>query len=133
MTNKALYYGLVGQKENIIYSRIGMPSETYSSNEEQKVLVYEVSNNVMIGYSKNIKPAITPYIDYKGKRDYDVDIWQMADAQSDATGYAEYSLNTSALKVYIDNDGTCSWFEQNLPMLQQEYFYDRLKKYIPED
>jgi hypothetical protein len=68
-----------------------------------------------------------------GQRDYDVDVWQIGDALSDAKSNTEYRTNKAFLKVYIDSTGTCTGFEQNLPKLQQEYYYDRLKKYIPEE
>lgn len=133
ITNKALFHGIVGQKEKIVYSRVGLPTEINTANEGEKVLVYEVSERMMVGYSKSIKPAVTSQFDMDGQRDYDVDVWQIGDALSDAKSNTEYRTNKAFLKVYIDSTGTCTGFEQNLPKLQQEYYYDRLKKYIPEE
>ena len=133
MLNKAFYYGVVGQKEYVVYSRVGQPVTIHETEDGGKVLVYKVPKSVMTGQSKNIKPGITPFINSKGKREYDIDMVQISDAMSNAQDYSKYSLNTTALKIYINKNGICSRLEQNLPKLQQEYFYDRLKKYIPEE
>lgn len=133
MTNEAFYYGVVGQKEQNVYTRVGFPSSTYFADDGRKVLVYEIPEIEFKGYSKNIEPGIIPFIDYRGKRDYDVDIVRMTDAGSDARTFANYDSRMTDLKIYIDENGICNQVDHNLSKAQLNYFYDRLKRYIPED
>jgi len=132
MTNEAFYHAVVGQTEKVVYARVGSPSKTYVTEDGGKVLVYEVPEKSFAGYSKNIQPALTRDFDDHGKPDYDVDIWQLTSAASDANKYAEYNMNITGMKIYFNKRGICTRVDQSLPKPQAEYYYHRLKKYVPE-
>lgn len=133
MTNEAFYYGVVGQKEQDVYARVGFPSSTYFADDGRKVLVYEIPEIAFKSYSKNIEPGIIPSIDLRGKRDYNVDIRKVGEAGSDARTFAVYNPRMTDLKIYIDENGKCNQVDHNLSKAQLNYFYDRLKQYIPKD
>ena len=132
MINQAFYYGVMGQKENEVYARVGLPSKSYHTEDGGKVLVYEVPEIRMDGYSKNTEQGVTPRYNEKGKRVYDADMTKVVSAQSNAKLFSKYGTHMSNLCIYLDDEGICNRIDQNLPKVQLEYYYDRLKKYIPE-
>jgi len=133
MTNEAFYHAVVGQTEKVVYARVGSPSNTYSEPEGEKILVYAIPIKGMYTYANTSKIKIGPQYNVKsGRQNYNVEIDESVNTSTNAPQYQVYQTNMTYLKIYLDRQGTCTKFEQNLMKPQLEYYYDRLKKYVPE-
>lgn len=132
MTNKAFYYAAVGQTEKEVYSRVGTPSRIETSTEGDKILVYEVPSKGMFKYPNKSQVSVNPSPNPSGQK-YSWSVNPSVNTTTNAAEYQDYATNMTYLKIYLDKEGVCTRVEQNLQDPQLEFYYDRLKKYIPEE
>ena len=132
MTNKAFYYAAVGQTEKEVYSRVGTPSRIETTTEGEKILVYEVPSKGMFKYPNKSQLSVKADPKLNGQK-YSWSVNPSVNTTTNAAEYQDYATNMTFLKIYLDKDGVCTRVEQNLQDPQLEFYYDRLKKYIPEE
>lgn len=61
--------------------------------------------------------------------------WQYSSVNTD-TNRPEltiYDENTSVLEVFLNNEGQCVRFQQNITRYQLKQLYESFKKYLPAD
>lgn len=129
--NEALQYALVGQNEMTIYSRLGAPTRTISASEGQKIMIYEFYNKGMF---------VTPYkskLTYSAARDKNGNpqglTFNSGSTVTNDSKYTVYQQDMSSLKVFLNKEGICARFEENLTKDQSEMYFDQFKRYIPKD
>lgn len=131
MYNEALHYALVGQNESALYSRLGIPVRTIPASGGQKIMIYEF-------YSKGMFE--TPY---KSKVTYNaagntlenprgITVNTVSTLTNDEK-YTVYQKDISYLKLFLDKEGNCVRFEENLTKEQLERFYGQFKRYVPKE
>lgn len=47
--------------------------------------------------------------------------------------YTVYQEDLSSLKVFLNKEGFCSRFEENLTKEQLEWYYEQFKRFIPKE
>lgn len=130
MTNEAFHYALIGQNEMKIYARLGSPTRIISAPDGGKTMIYEF-------YAKG-----TPLTTYKSKITYSTKKNIVGERQgltynsgantaANQPQYTIYQTHVSFLKVFLNNEGVCTRFEQNLTREEMEMFYDQFNRYIP--
>jgi hypothetical protein len=132
MTDKEFNHALVGQNETNIYSRLGPPTKTVTSSDGEKIMIYEF-------YSKGM--FLTPYkskITYNAKKDWTGNRkgFSFSSGVNTVTNdprYTIYQKNVSYLKVFLDKQGNCVRFEQDLPPEQLDIYHERFKYFLPKD
>ncbi len=129
LTNKAISYALVTQKENVAQALLGPPARTVPLPDGGKVLVYEYYSYEFVGRrdprSKSYR--VDEFGDSHGFEIDDV-FNTLAYDSRDAT----YDRNSNYLEVYLDSDGYCVDFSHNLNKEQLQLLYDQFKRYAPE-
>lgn len=129
--NEALHYALVGQNETTIYSRLGAPLRTIPAPEGEKVMIYEF-------YSKGM--FVTPNksrITYNASRNSignpaGLTFKDGVNTVTNDSKYTVYQKDMSYLKVFLNKEGNCTRFEENLTKDQLEAYYEQFKRYIPK-
>jgi hypothetical protein len=53
--------------------------------------------------------------------------------ETNDTKYKIYQVDKSFLEIFLNKDGKCVRFQQDMTKSQLEQFYEKFKKYIPED
>ncbi|NQU33602.1 MAG: hypothetical protein HQ521_10235 [Bacteroidetes bacterium] len=132
MTNEAIHHAIIGQNEKSIYSRVGIPTSIVPAPDGGKIMIYEY-------YSKGM--YTTPYkskVTYNANRNLTGDreglILRLGEnTATNDPKYTIYEKNVSYLKAYLDKQGNCVRFEQNLPKEQLEMYHERFKHYLPKD
>ncbi len=133
MTNEALYHAIAGQNEMTVRSRLGTPARTVQVPDGGKKLVYEF-------YSKGAPASLNKSkltFSYSGDMaDQDPHLkWQYSNVntKTNAPEYTIYDEDTSVLEVFLNDEGQCVKFQQNMTKVQLEQFYKSFKKYIPSN
>lgn len=127
MANKAFYHALIGQDETTVCSRLGAPTDIVTSSGGGKILIYEFYTKGMFdmpekgGAVKGFKLS-----NNKTGAVYNVEIHPYDKR------YTSYQIDVTSLTVFFDQQGKCIHFEQDLPRERLEFYYERLKAYIPE-
>ena len=133
LAEKAFYHALVGQNEMTIYSRLGAPTNVIATTDGGKLLKYEFYGKgllIPLSHSGVAEESYTATI--KNKKTgavYNI----VTNPETAVSEYSNYQTDIASLNVFIDKHGKCVNYEQNLPKEQLEYYYDQLRKYIPED
>jgi hypothetical protein len=119
---------LIGQKEMKIYARLGKPTKTEAVRGGGKVLIYEFDSKGMY---------LTPY---KSAIKYDATVNPSGERQGWTYTFGEYTAandpkytiyqrKVSFLKVFLNREGTCTRYEQNLPQEQLDIYHERFKHF----
>jgi hypothetical protein len=132
MTDKEFRHALVGQNEMNIYSKFGPPTRTITASNGEKTLIYEF-------YSKGM--FITPYkskVTYNANRDLlgnrkGLTFNSGVNTVTNNPQYTIYQKNVSYLKIFLDKQGNCVRFEQDLPQEQLDIYHERFKHFLPKD
>lgn len=132
MSNEAIYHAVVGQSEATVRARLGTPLKTIKTADGGEKFIYEY-------YSKGSPTSLNKSkvtIDYSGDMANNEPHlnWQYSnvDTKTNAPEYATYQMAKSVLEVYLNSEGKCEKFQQNMTKNQLEEIYERFKKYIPE-
>ena len=132
LANKAFHNALIGQNEMTIYSRIGMPTSTAKTFNGGKILMYEFFSMERFPTVNNFKPEdYDRGISFTSKSGafYEIPFKPEFKNRKNMT----YQEKVTSLMVFLDRHGKCIRFEHNLPKERLEFYYERLKAYIPED
>ena len=133
MSNEAIHYAIVGQNEKMVYSRLGIPARILPTSDGGKKLIYEFHNRGMVTTPNKSKLTFN----YSGDMaDQDPHLnWQYSNVNTKTNDdkYAIYQEDTSVLEVFLNKEGQCTRFQHNLSKMQLEPFYERFKKYIPQN
>lgn len=130
MAKEAFQYALVGQNEMTITSRLGAPIRTVPDSDGEKVMIYEF-------YSKGM--FITPYksrVTYNAARNIvgnreGLTFTSGVNKATNDPKYTIYQKDVSYLKVFLNKQGNCVRFEENLTRDQLETYYKQLRHYVP--
>lgn len=132
MTNEAIHYAIVEQNEKIIYKRMGMPARTSATPDGGKKMTYEYFTKGMYTTPYKSRVTYSPKKDVFGNRE-GLTIRGGVNTVTNDPKYTIYEKDVSFLKVFLDKQGNCVRFEQNLQKKQLEMLYEQFKKYIPID
>jgi hypothetical protein len=133
LSNEAIYHAVVGQDEHIIFNRLGMPTETQRTPDGGKKLIYELHSKGMVSNPNKSKLTFNrsgdmanqdPHLNWK---------YSTVNTETNDPKYKIYQIDKSFLELFLNNDGQCVSFQQNMTNPQLKHFYERFKKYIPED
>lgn len=119
---------LIGQSEMKIYSRLGKPGRIESTKGGGKVLVYEFDSKGM--YLTPYRSAIKydPSPNAVGERQG----WSYTFGEYTAANdpkYTVYQTKVSYFKVYLNKEGTCIRYEQDMPREQLDIYHERFKHF----
>ena len=132
MTNDAIYHAIVVQDEMIVYKRLGMPARITTTPDGGKKMTYEYFSKGM--FTTTHKSRVTystkknPFGDSEG-----LIIHGGVNTVTNDPKYTIYEKDISFLNVFLDKQGICVRFEQNLQKKQLEMLYEQFKKYVPKD
>jgi hypothetical protein len=130
MANKAFYHALLGQNEMAIISRLGAPTNIVASLNGGKIFIYEYYTKGMFemkGGGESIDGL--EIFNNKTGAVYDIRLYP----ENSNSRNLSYQKNVNSLFVFLDPNGKCYRFEQDLPKEKLEFYYERLKTYIPEN
>lgn len=133
LTNKAIFHAVAGQNENDIYSRLGMPTETQRTPDGGKKLIYELHSKGMVSNPNKSKLTFNYLGDMANQEPHLNWKYSTINTETNDPKYKIYNVDKSFLELILNNDGKCVRFQQNMTKSQLEQFYERFKKYIPED
>lgn len=125
MANQAFYHALIGQDETTVCSRLGAPTDIVNSSDGEKILIYQF-------YTKGMFDMPEKDGAFKGFAIYNKQTGAAYTAHPYNKRYTSYQLDVNSIVVFFDRQGKCIRFEQDLPRERLEYYYERLKVYIPE-
>ena len=121
---------LIGQDEMTIYTRMGTPTRIEHKSGGGKILVYEsfskskgmflTPNRSAVKYSSNTNLA--------GEREG----WTLTFGEHTAANDPQFTIyqeKVSALKIYINKNGKCTRYEQNLPQAELDVYHERFKHF----
>jgi len=130
MANKAIRRGLIGQDENTVQARLGLPAEEVLYDNGEKDLIYEYYNRVYEP-PRNIK-ATSFRMGDNGKRNGldPVDVWNTLTYNPRD---ADFDIYTHYLEIYLDAEGTCIGLEHNLTKEQLKILLDQFEHYQAKD
>jgi hypothetical protein len=132
MTDREFRNALVGQNELNIYSKFGPPTRIITGSKGVKIMIYEF-------YSKGM--YLTPYkskVTYKANRDLfgnrqGFTLNGGVNTVTNDPKYTIYQKDISYLKVFLDKQGNCFRFEQDLPQEQLDIYHERFKHFPSKD
>jgi len=130
MANKAFYHALVGQDEMTVYSRLGAPTNIVTSWDGGKILIYEFYTKGMFVAPELGEPSRNSW-EFTNKKTgavYDIKTYSI----KNSSGNTSYQIDVNSLIVFLDKQGKCLRFEQDLPREKLEFYFERLKGYIPK-
>jgi len=132
MIDEAFHDALIGQNEMTIYARVGKPTSIAPGPDGGKIIIYEFSSKGM--YSTPYKSSVT----YNTKKDITGNRqgWTYTSNVNTVTNdpkYTVYPTNVSYLNIYLDKQGNCFQFEQNLPQEQLDIYHERFKHFRNKD
>lgn len=133
LSNEAIYHAVVGQKENIIYNRLGMPTKTQRTPDGGKELIYERHSKGMVSNPNKSKLTFNYSGDMANQEPHLNWKFSSINTDTNAPEYKIYQVETSFLEVFLNNEGQCVGFQHNLTKEQMEMLYEQFKKFIPED
>lgn len=132
MAMESLHHALVGQNERTICSRLGPPAKTLTNSDGGKVLIYEhYSKGMFLTPDKSIV-TYSSRTDMSGNRQgftYHSGVNTVANKPE----YTIHQREVSVLKVYLDKDGSCVRYEQDLPREVLETYHERFRHFVPEN
>ena len=132
LTNLAIYHAIVGQNEKIINSRLGIPASISPSSDGGRIMIYESYTKGIFQTPYKSRVTYSPKMNLNGNREGFV-FHSGVYTKTNDPKYTIYQKDVSYIKVYLDKQGTCVRFEQNLPRKQMERYYEQFKHYIPKD
>lgn len=130
MARESLHHALVGQNESTIYSRLGPPTKTLTSSDGGKVLIYEHYSKGMFLTPDKSKVTYSSRTDISGNREG----FTYHSGVNTVTNKPEYTIHqreVSVLKLYLDKDGSCVRYEQDLPREVLENYHERFRHFNP--
>jgi hypothetical protein len=133
LSNEAIYHAFVGQNENIIYNRLGMPSETLRTSDGGKKMIYELHSKGMATNLNKSKLTFNYSGDMVNQAPHMKWKYSTVNTETNDPKYNIYQVDKSFLELLLNKDGECEGFQQNLTKSQSKQFYERFKKYIPKD
>lgn len=130
LTNRAIGYALITEKENTVEARLGLPARTIPLPHGEKVLIYEYYSYMPDGRrdKRSKSYRVDEYGESHGFEIADVFNTMAYDSQD-----AFYDRYTNYLEVYLDSDGYCVDFNHNLNKEQLKFLYGLFKRYGPEN
>lgn len=133
LSNEAIYHAVAGQNENIIYNRLGMPTEAHRTPDGGKRLIYELyrkgmesnpnKSRLTFNYSGDMANQ-QPHLNWK---------YSTINTETNDPEYKIYNVDKSFLELFLNKDGKCVRCQHNLNKSQLEQLYKSFKKYIPKD
>ena len=128
--DESLKSALVGQDEMTIFTMLGTPTKIEHTSDGGKILIYE-------SFSKSKGMYLTPNkssITYETRTDPagNMQGWTYTSNVNKVTNDPQYTIyqeKVSALKVYIDKNGKCTRYEQNLPQEELDIYHERFKHF----
>ena len=132
LSNEAIHNAIIGQNEQVVCSRLGVPARTVPAPNGGKIMIYEY-------YSKGM--FLTPYkssVTYNanrnivGEREGWTYTYNVNTAANDPK-YTVYPTEVSYLKVYLDKQGNAVRIEHTLPQEQLEIYHERFKHFRSKD
>jgi|GEM_PF-951965 len=121
---------LIGQDQMTIYTRMGTPTRIEHKPGGGKILVYE-------SFSKSKGMFLTPNrsaLKYNSNTNAvgEREGWTYTFGEHTAANdpqYTIYDQKVSALKIYINKNGKCTRYEQNLPQAELDIYHERFKHF----
>jgi len=132
MTDKEFHHALVGQNEMNIYSRLGPPTRTITTSDGEKIMIYEFYSKGMFLTPNKSKFTYNAKKDLGGNRK-GLTFNSGANTVTNKPQYTIYQKNVSYLKVFLDKQGNCVRFEQDLPQEQLDIYHERFKHFLSKD
>jgi hypothetical protein len=133
LSNEAIYHAVIGQNENIIYNRLGMPNETQQTPDGGKKLIYEQHRQEMASNLNKSKLTFNYSGDMANQNPHLNWKYSTINTETNDPKYKIYQVDKSFLWVFLNKDGKCVSFQQNMSKSQLKQFYVRFKKYIPDN
>lgn len=132
LVDETFKQALIGQSEMTVYSRLGAPSRIEPAPRGGKVLIYEFESKGMFltPYKSNI--TYETQMDPSGNRQG----WTYTSNVNRATNDPQYTIyqnKVSYFKIYLNKEGNCVRYEQNLPQEQLDIYHERFKHFLSEN
>lgn len=131
LSNNAIYHTIVGQTEFTVYERLGPPARTLQTKDGEKKLVYEYHSKGMFTHPNKSKLTFSQSGDMSNQEPRLNWKFSSVDTKTNSPEYTVYQDNTSVLEVYINAEGECVSFQQNLNKQELEQLYQTFSKYVP--
>jgi outer membrane lipoprotein-sorting protein len=132
MTDKEFRHALVGQNEMNIYSKFGPPTKTITVSDGGKVMIYEFYSKGMFLTPNKTRITYNATKDLSGNRK-GLTFNSGVNTVTNDPKYTIYQKSVSYLKVFLDKQGNCFRFEQDLPQEQLDIYHERFKHFPPKD
>jgi hypothetical protein len=131
LANESLHHTLIGQNESTIHSRLGPPTKTIADCEGGKIIIYEHYSKGMYLTPNKSKITYSARKDLSGNRE-GLTFHSGVNTVTNDPEYTIYQKEVSSLKVFLDKNGSCIRFEQNLPREVLEIYHERFKYLFPK-
>lgn len=132
MTDREFRHALVGQNEMNIFSKFGPPTRIITASNGGKIMIYEFYNKGMFLTPYKSKVTYNANKDILGNRK-GFTLRSGVNTVTNDPKYTIYQKNVSYLKVFLDKQGNCVRFEQDLPQEQLEIYHERFKHFPGKD
>ena len=132
MTNIEFSDALVGQNEMNIYSKLGPPTRTVTSSDGGKIMIYEFYTKGMFLTPNKSKVTYKTNKDTFGNKS-GLTFNSGVNTVTNDPKYTIYQKNVSYLKVFLDKQGNCYRFDQDLPQEQLDIYHERFKHITGKD
>ena len=130
IASESFHHALVGQNESTIYSRLGPPTKTIADPGGGKVLIYEHYSKGMFLTPNKSKVTYSARTDMSGNREgltYNSGV----NTVTNNPAYTIHQREVASLKVFLDKDGSCVRYEQDLPREVLETYHERFRHFVP--
>lgn len=128
MSNEAFRDALVGQNEMNIYSKLGPPKRTIPASDGGKTMIYEFYTKDTFLTPNKSKVTFNASKDLDGyKKGFTYS--SGVNTVTNDPKYTIYQMKVSYLKVFLDRQGNCTGFEQDLPQEQLDIYHERFKHF----
>jgi len=128
LANEAIRCAIVGQDESTVYSRLGLPARTIAATDGGKILIYKYYSRGMYKAPAEIKSR-SFRVDRFGNRS-GLNLGDVVGTLTYDSGNAIYERYTTYLKAYINSQGNCVQFEQDLTKDQLRLLQEQFKCYV---
>lgn len=122
---------LIGQNEMKIFSMLGPPKSILPASGGGKVMVYEHYTKGMFLTPNKSKVTYSHRRDISGNRE-GLTFHGGLNTVTNDPAYTIYQKEVSCLKIYLDKNGICVSYEENLPHAVPEIYHERFKHFTPE-
>lgn len=125
-----MHHALIGQNQSTIFSRLSPPTKILDDPGGGKVLIYEHYSKGMFLTPNKSKITYNARTEKTGNREG----LTFNSGVNTVTNKPEYTIHqreVSVLKVYLDKDGSCERYEQNLPREVLETYHERFRHFEP--